>query len=154
MIEYHMIETRLSADEAYMQMAEVWSQRSYATRSKVGAILVKDQRVISDGFNGMPRNMPNHEIETQLEDGTLVTNPLVIHAEANCFDKLSKNGSNTGAEGAYMYLTLSPCLECAKRIINNRVAKVFYRTAYRNTDGLNVLERAGVPVIHLQKEET
>lgn len=144
----------MQADEAYMQMAEVWARRSYATRSKVGALLVKNQRIISDGFNGMPRGMPNEEIETTLPDGTVVTNPLVIHAEANCFDKLSKDGGGDGAEGAYMYLTLSPCLECAKRIINNKVAKVFYRDIYRNTEGLEALERGKVPAVHLPRSST
>jgi dCMP deaminase len=79
---------------------------------------------------------------------------LVIHAEANCFDKLSKNGSNSGAEGAYIYLTLSPCIECAKRIINNKVAKVFYRDVYRNTEGLDALALGQVPAVHLPRSST
>jgi dCMP deaminase len=145
---------RIAADEAYMQMAEIWALRSYATRSKVGALLVVEQQIISDGFNGMPRGMPNEDIEILQPDGTLITNPLAIHAEANCFDKLSKNGSTQGAEGGYMYLTLSPCVECAKRIINNKVAKVFYRHIYRNTEGLDALALGKVPAVHLPRNST
>jgi dCMP deaminase len=146
-----MDENRLDEDEAYMQMAEVWAKRSYATRSKVGALLVKNRTIISDGFNGMPSGMPNEEIEWSTFEG-VVTNQLVIHAEANLFDKLSRNGSNSGAEGATMYVTLSPCMECAKRIINNKIKRIVYRNKYRIADALPILISAGIEVVQLQPE--
>lgn len=143
---------RIELDEAYMQMAEVWAKRSYATRSKVGALLVNEQQIISDGYNGMPSGMPNHEIEIPVANQfhtELVTNPLVIHAEANVFDKLSKNGTSTGAEGATLYVTMSPCLECSKRIINNKIKRVVYRVEYRDTRAIDVLRSVGIEVVHL-----
>lgn len=142
---------RIDLDEAYMQMSEIWALRSYATRSKVGALLVKDRQIISDGYNGMPAGIPNELIESTSADGLVVTNPLVIHAEANCFDKLSKHGSSQGAEGATLYVTMSPCIECAKRIINNKLARVVYRNPYRNLDPINYLKNSGIEVIHLPR---
>jgi dCMP deaminase len=99
----------------------------------------------------MPSGMPNEEIEWSTFEG-VVTNQLVIHAEANLFDKLSRNGSNSGAEGATMYVTLSPCMECAKRIINNKIKRIVYRNKYRIADALPILISAGIEVVQLQPE--
>lgn len=142
-----MDQERIDLDEAYLQMAEIWARRSYATRSKVGALLVKEKQIISDGYNGMPSGMPNSLIEVKDGD-SLVTNPLVIHAEANVFDKLSKRGSADGAEGATLYITMSPCIECSKRIINNKISRVVYREQYRIPDAIDILKSAGIEVVH------
>jgi len=142
---------RFPLDEAYMQMAEVWARRSYATRTKVAALLVKDRQIISDGYNGMPKGMPNELVELIQPDGTIITNPLVIHAEANLFDKLSEKGSNNGAMGGTIYCTFSPCIECAKRIINNKIARFVYRDLYRDIEPLRILQDAHIIVDKLQR---
>ena len=147
-----MTENRLALDEAYMRMAEVWAQRSYATRTKVAALLVKDRQIISDGYNGMPKGMPNELVEVAMSDGSTVTNPLVIHAEANVFDKLSEKGSSNGAAGATLYCTFSPCIECAKRIINNKIARFVYRDEYRDATPIRVLQEAGIIVDKLKRD--
>ena len=145
--------TRIPLDKAYMQMAEVWSQRSYATRSKVGAILVKDKQIISDGYNGMPTGFPNDDVEFQNSDGQLETNPLVLHAESNAILKCAKNGG-VSSEGSTLYVTMSPCIGCCKLIIQAGIKNVFYRNAYRDTSSLAILEQAGISVTQLKKEGT
>ena len=144
-----MIE-RIDLHEAYMQMAEVWSKRSYATRSKVGALMVKDHQIISDGYNGMPTGFPNDEVEFLNSDGSIETNPLVLHAESNAILKCAKSGG-VSSEGSTLYVTMSPCIHCCKLIIQSGIKNVFYRVAYRDTSSLEVLERANIKVVQLVK---
>lgn len=144
-----MTNSRIDLDEAYMQMAEIWAQRSYATRSKVGALMVKDRQIISDGYNGMPTGFPNEEVE-YVEEDALITNPLVLHAESNAILKCAKNGG-VSSEGSTLYVTMSPCMQCCKLIIQAGIKNVFYRTAYRDLSSLEILERAGIPVVQLKE---
>ena len=125
-------------DHSYLQMAEVWAQNSYCKRRKVGALLVKDRMIISDGYNGTPSGFEN----ICEEDG--VTKPYVLHAEANAITKVAKSGNSS--EGATLYVTASPCLECSKLIIQAGIKRVVYRDEYRLTDGIDLLKRAGVEV--------
>ena len=125
-------------DHSYLQMAEIWAQNSYCIRRKVGALLVKDRMIISDGYNGTPSGFEN----VCEDDG--VTKPYVLHAEANAITKVAKSGNSS--EGATLYVTASPCLECAKLIIQSGIKRVVYRDAYRLTDGVDLLRRAGIEV--------
>ena len=125
-------------DEKYIQMAEIWAQNSYCKRRKVGALLVKDRMIISDGYNGTPSGFEN----ICEEDG--VTKPYVLHAEANAITKVAKSGNSS--EGATLYVTASPCLECSKLIIQSGIKRVVYRDEYRLTDGIDLLRRAGIQV--------
>jgi dCMP deaminase len=125
-------------DHSYLQMAEIWSQNSYCKRRKVGALLVKDRMIISDGYNGTPSGFEN----ICEEDG--VTKPYVLHAEANAITKVAKSGNSS--EGATLYVTASPCLECSKLIIQSGIKRVVYRDEYRLTDGVDLLRRAGIEV--------
>lgn len=145
-----MNEARLNQlDEVFMSCAENISSMSLATRAKVGALIVKDGNIISMGWNGMPSGFPNEDIEIKHEDGSLTTNPLVLHAESNAILKCAKNDSSS-SNGAALYVTMSPCVECTKLIIQAGIKKVLYRTQYRNTDSLDVLQLAGVEVVHLK----
>ena len=126
-------------DTSYLQMAEVWAQNSYCKRRKVGALLVKDRTIISDGYNGTPSGFENI-----CEDENGVTKPYVLHAEANAITKVAKSGNSS--EGATLYVTASPCAECAKLIIQSGIRRVVYRDAYRLTDGIDLLKRAGIQV--------
>jgi len=126
-------------DKPYLEMAEVWAQNSYCKRRKVGALLVKDRTIISDGYNGTPAGFENI-----CEDENGVTKPYVLHAEANAITKVAKSGNSS--EGATLYVTASPCAECAKLIIQAGIRRVVYRDAYRLTDGIDLLKRAGVDV--------
>lgn len=142
---------RIELDEAYMQMAEVWANRSYATRAKVGALLVKDKQIISDGYNGMPSGFPNEEIEfyADMRDaGTLTSNPLVLHAEANAILKCAKNGG-VSSDGATLYVTMSPCRDCCKLIIQSGIKRVVYRNQYRDISSLDVFKRTDIKVEQL-----
>ena len=125
-------------DHSYLEMAEVWAQNSYCKRRKVGALLVKDRMIISDGYNGTPSGFEN----ICEEDG--VTKPYVLHAEANAITKVAKSGNSS--EGATLYVTASPCLECSKLIIQSGIKRVVYRDEYRLTDGIDLLRRAGIEV--------
>ena len=125
-------------DHSYLQMAEIWAQNSYCIRRKVGALLVKERMIISYGYNGTPSGFEN----VCEEDG--VTKPYVLHAEANAITKVAKSGNSS--EGATLYVTASPCLECAKLIIQSGIKRVVYRDAYRLTDGVDLLRRAGIEV--------
>ena len=125
-------------DRSYLEMAEIWAQNSYCKRRKVGALLVKDRMIISDGYNGTPSGFEN----VCEEDG--VTKPYVLHAEANAITKVAKSGNSS--EGATLYVTASPCLECSKLIIQSGIRRVVYRDEYRLTDGIDLLRRAGVEV--------
>ena len=126
-------------DHAYLEMAEVWSRNSYCKRRKVGALLVKDRTIISDGYNGTPSGFENI---CEDEDG--VTKPYVLHAEANAITKVAKSGNSS--EGATLFVTASPCAECAKLIIQAGIRRVVYRDAYRLTDGIDLLKRAGIEI--------
>ena len=126
-------------DDKYMQMAAIWATNSYCKRRQVGALLVKDRMIISDGYNGTPSGFENI-----CEDENGVTKPYVLHAEANAISKIAKSGNS--AEGATLYVTASPCLECAKLIIQSGIRRVVYRDEYRLTDGVDLLRRAGIEV--------
>ena len=125
-------------DHSYLEMAAIWAQNSYCKRRKVGALLVKDRMIISDGYNGTPSGFEN----ICEEDG--VTKPYVLHAEANAITKVAKSGNSS--EGATLYVTASPCLECSKLIIQSGIKRVVYRDEYRLTDGIDLLRRAGLEV--------
>ena len=125
-------------DHSYLEMAAIWAQNSYCKRRKVGALLVKDRMIISDGYNGTPSGFEN----ICEEDG--VTKPYVLHAEANAITKVAKSGNSS--EGATLYVTASPCLECSKLIIQSGIKRVVYRDEYRITDGIDLLRRAGIEV--------
>ena len=125
-------------DHSYLEMAEIWAQNSYCKRRKVGALLVKDRMIISDGYNGTPSGFEN----ICEEDG--VTKPYVLHAEANAITKVAKSGNSS--EGATLYVTASPCLECSKLIIQSGIKRVVYLDEYRLTDGIDLLRRAGIEV--------
>lgn len=145
---------RLPLDETYMQMAEIWAKRSKANRLQVGALIVKDQQIISDGYNGMPSGVENDVCEYwHPDDGQFVlrTKPEVLHAESNALLKISKNGG-TGAEGGTLYTTYSPCPECAKLIKQSRIARVVYRNQYRLLDGIVLLRKLGVTVDQLTSD--
>jgi len=126
-------------DSSYLRMAEIWSQNSYCKRRKVGALLVKDKMIISDGYNGTPSGFENI-----CEDENGVTKPYVLHAEANAITKVAKSGNSS--QGATLYVTASPCLECSKLIIQSGITRVVYRDEYRLTDGIDLLRRAGIEV--------
>ena len=133
-------------DKRYMRMATIWAENSYCERRKVGAIIVKDKMIISDGYNGTPSGFENI-----CEDENNVTKPYVLHAEANAITKIAR--SNNNSEGATLYVTASPCIECAKLIIQAGIKRVVYGEKYRLTDGIDLLERAGVTVEYLPNEE-
>lgn len=124
-------------DRSYLQMASIWARNSYCKRRQVGALLVKNNMIISDGYNGTPSGFEN-----VCEDENGVTKPYVLHAEANAISKIAKSGNNS--EGATLYVTASPCIECSKLIIQAGIKRVVYRDEYRLTDGVDLLRRAGV----------
>ncbi len=126
-------------DLSYLQMAGIWAKNSYSKRLQVGALLVKDRMIISDGYNGTPSGFEN-----VCEDENGVTKPYVLHAEANAITKVAK--SNNSSAGATLYITASPCMECAKLIIQSGITRVVYRDAYRLDDGIKLLQRAGITV--------
>ncbi|MBR1964676.1 MAG: dCMP deaminase family protein [Muribaculaceae bacterium] len=130
-------------DKRYLRMARIWAENSYCQRRQVGAIIVKDQMIISDGFNGTPSGFENI-----CEDETGVTKPYVLHAEANAITKVAR--SNNSSDGSTLYVTASPCLECAKLIIQAGIKRVVYNELYRITDGIDLLKRAGIECIHIQ----
>ncbi len=130
-------------DERYLKMAAIWSQNSYCKRRKVGALLVKDKMIISDGYNGTPSGFEN-----VCEDENNKTKPYVLHAEANAITKVAK--SNNSSEGATLYVTSSPCLECAKLIIQAGIKRVVFSDDYRLADGINLLKRADIEVIQVE----
>ena len=133
-------------DNRYLRMAHIWSENSYCKRRKVGALVVKDKTIISDGYNGTPSGFEN-----VCEDENNVTKPYVLHAEANAITKLARS-TNSG-EGATLYVTASPCIECAKLIIQAGIRRVVYGEKYRLDDGLRLLQRAGVETVYCGPEE-
>ncbi|MDE6578535.1 MAG: dCMP deaminase family protein [Muribaculaceae bacterium] len=132
-------------DERYLRMARIWSENSYCRRRKVGALIVKDKMIISDGYNGTPSGFPNI-----CEDETDHTFAYVLHAEANAITKVAR--SNNSSEGSTLYVTASPCIECAKLIIQAGIKRVVFSELYRMADGLKLLERAGVETVHIPEE--
>jgi len=132
-------------DQRYLEMAHIWAQNSYCQRRQVGALVVKNGMIISDGYNGTPSGFEN-----VCEDETGITKPYVLHAEANAITKLAR--SNNNSEGATIYITASPCIECAKLIIQSGIKRVVYGEKYRLMDGIVLLERAGIEVVYLGKE--
>ena len=126
-------------DKRYLQMAGIWAKNSYCKRRQVGALIVKDKMIISDGYNGT-----TYGVENQCEDENGVTKVYVLHAEANAITKVAKSGNSS--EGATLYVTASPCVECAKLIIQSGIRRLVYRDTYRITDGIDLLRRAGIEV--------
>lgn len=133
-------------DSRYMRMARIWAENSYCERRKVGALIVKDNMIISDGFNGTPAGFEN---VCEDEDG--LTKPYVLHAEANAITKIAR--SNNNSNGATMYVTTSPCIECAKLIIQSGIVRVVYSQKYRLTDGIDLLNRAGIETVYMPFDE-
>ncbi|MBQ4507614.1 MAG: dCMP deaminase family protein [Paludibacteraceae bacterium] len=133
-------------DYLYMRMARTWSENSYCVRRKVGALLVKNQMIISDGYNGTPSGFEN-----KCEDENNVSYPYVLHAEANAITKVAR--SNNSADGATLYVTASPCLECSKLIIQSGIRRVVYGERYRITDGIDLLQKAGIEVVELKETD-
>ena len=129
-------------DKRYLRMAGIWAENSYCTRRQVGALIVKDKMIISDGYNGTPSGFPNI---CEGEDG--LTYPYVLHAEANAITKIARSGNNS--DGATLYVTDSPCIECAKLIIQAGIKRVVYSRSYRLTDGIDLLKRVGIEVQHI-----
>lgn len=134
-------------DRRYMKMAVIWSENSYCRRRKVGALIVKDKMIISDGYNGTPAGFEN-----VCEDEENKTLPYVLHAEANAITKIAC--SNNSSSGATLYVTDAPCIECAKLIIQAGIKRVVYSRKYRLDDGINLLKRANVTVEYLEMEQT
>ena len=129
-------------DKRYLRMASIWAENSYCQRRKVGAIIVKDQMIISDGYNGTPSGFENI---CEDEDGR--TKPYVLHAEANAITKVAR--SNNSSDNATLYVTASQCVECAKLIIQAGIKRVVYNELYRICDGLDLLTRAGIECVHI-----
>lgn len=130
-------------DRRYLKMAKIWAENSYCERRKVGALLVKDKMIISDGYNGTPAGFENI-----CEDENNKTKPYVLHAEANAITKVAKSGNSS--DGATLYVTSSPCIECAKLIIQAGIIRVVFIEKYRIDDGIKLLERAGIEIIHME----
>jgi dCMP deaminase len=129
-------------DIRYIKMARVWATNSYCKRRQVGALIVKDRMIISDGYNGTPSGFEN-----ECEDENNRSKPYVLHAEANAITKVAK--SNNSSEGATLYITASPCMDCAKLIIQAGIIRVVYADEYRIIDGIELLEKAGIEVVQL-----
>jgi len=127
-------------DRRYLQMSQIWAQNSYCERRKVGALIVKDKMIISDGYNGTPAGFEN-----VCEDEAGKTKSYVLHAEANAITKVAK--SNNSSDGATLYVTTSPCIECAKLIIQAGITRVVFSESYRLDDGIKLLEKAGIEVV-------
>lgn len=138
----HINDKQETLDKRYLKMATIWAENSYCRRRQVGAIIVKNQMIISDGYNGTPSGFEN-----VCEDENGITKPYVLHAEANAITKVAR--SNNSSDGATLYVTASPCLECAKLIIQAGIKRVVYNELYRICDGIDLLKRAGVECIHL-----
>ncbi|MBO5698456.1 MAG: dCMP deaminase family protein [Bacteroidaceae bacterium] len=134
---------QLELDRRYLRMAKIWSENSYCQRRQVGALIVKDKMIISDGYNGTPVGFEN-----VCEDEHGVTHPYVLHAEANAITKLACSGNNSF--GSTLYVTDSPCIECAKLIIQAGVRRVVYGRSYRLTDGVDLLKRANIEVVFIE----
>ncbi|WP_461632229.1 deoxycytidylate deaminase [Labilibaculum euxinus] len=133
-------------DRRYVRMALIWAENSYCVRRQVGALIVKDKMIISDGYNGTPSGFEN-----VCEDENFQTKPYVLHAEANAITKVAK--SSNSSENATLYVTAAPCIECAKLIIQAGIVRVVYSEEYHSTDGKDLLERAGIEVKYVNVKE-
>ena len=138
-------EKQKSFDKRYLEMAMIWAQNSYCIRRKVGALIVKGKMIISDGYNGTPAGFEN-----VCEDENNVTKPYVLHAEANAITKVAK--SNNSSDNSTLYVTSSPCMECAKLIIQSGIKRVVYCSKYRVSDGIDLLKRAGIELVYVDLE--
>ena len=141
-----LAEKQLQLDKRYLRMARIWAENSYCIRRQVGALIVKDKMIISDGFNGTPSGFENI---CEDEDGK--TKAYVLHAEANAITKVAKSAN--ASDGATLYVTTSPCIECAKLIIQSGIKKVVYCEPYRIDDGIRLLKRAGIEALQLNIDE-
>jgi dCMP deaminase len=138
---------QFNLDKRYIRMASIWAENSYCTRRKVGALIVKDKMIISDGYNGTPSGFENI-----CEDENNVTKPYVLHAEANAITKIAR--SSNSSDGATLYVTATPCIECAKLIIQAGIKRVAFSEHYRLEDGLELLKRAGIEVVYVAPGST
>ena len=134
-------------DQSYIEMAGVWARNSYCKRRQVGALIVKDRMIISDGYNGTPSGFENI-----CEDENGVTKPYVLHAEANAITKVAKSANN--CDGSTLYVTASPCIECAKLIIQAGIRRVVYADPYRMDDGIQLLKKVGIECVQVSDEES
>lgn len=141
-----MGEKQLTLDKRYLRMARIWSENSYCKRRQVGALIVKDKSIISDGYNGTPSGFEN-----VCEDESGLTKQYVLHAEANAITKVAASTNN--CSGATLYVTASPCIECAKLIIQSGIKRVVYSDEYRMRDGIELLEHARVEVVRIEVED-
>ena len=130
-------------DQRYLRMAAIWAENSYCQRRQVGALIVKEKMIISDGYNGTPSGFEN-----VCEDENGLTKPYVLHAEANAITKIARSGNNS--DGATLYVTDSPCIECAKLIIQAGIRRVVYARQYRLTDGIELMRRAGIELVLME----
>lgn len=133
-------------DKHYLEMATIWAKNSYCKRRQVGALIVKDKMIISDGFNGTPEGFEN-----ECEDENNLTKAYVLHAEANAITKVAKSGNNS--LGATLYITASPCIECAKLIIQSGIKRVVYLSDYHSNEGLDLLKRANIEIVKFSDYE-
>ena len=139
-------EKQRQLDIRYMKMARIWAENSYCVRRQVGALIVRDNMIISDGYNCTPSGYENN-----CEDETGKTKPYVLHAEANAITKVAK--SNNSSEGATLYVTSSPCIECAKLIIQSGIKRVVYADSYHSMDGIDLLKRVGIEIVKVELSE-
>lgn len=139
-------EKQESFDKRYLEMALIWAQNSYCKRRQVGALIVRDKMIISDGYNGTPAGFEN-----VCEDEDFNTKPYVLHAEANAITKVAK--SFNSSEDSTLYVTSSPCMECSKLIIQSGIRRVVYCNKYRTTDGLDLLMRAGIEIVYIDLDK-
>lgn len=137
---------QLVTDKRYLRMARIWAENSYCRRRQVGALLVKDQMIISDGYNGTPAGFAN-----VCEDADGSTLPYVLHAEANAITKVARSGNSS--DGSTLYVTASPCMECSKLIIQAGIRRVVFNELYRLADGLDLLKNAGIECVHVPDVE-
>ena len=142
----HSQEKALLLDKRYLRMARIWAENSYCTRRQVGALIVKNKMIISDGYNGTPSGFPN-----VCEGADGLTKPCVLHAEANAITKIARSGNNS--DGATLYVTDAPCIECAKLISQAGIKRVVYARSYRLTDGIDLLKEANIIIEHIDPEE-
>lgn len=143
-ITYPDVKKQERYDHAYLKMAQEWAKLSRCSRKQVGALIVKDGMIISDGYNGTPSGFPN-----ACEDETGNTQWYVLHAEANAITKVAR--SNNSAQGSTLYITLSPCRECSKLILQAGIKRVVYMVGYKDVSGLEFLAQAGIDVVHMAK---
>lgn len=138
-------EKQRQLDMRYIRMARIWAENSYCARRKVGALIVKDKMIISDGYNGTPSGFENI-----CEDDMGLTKPYVLHAEANAITKVAKSANSS--EGSTLYITASPCIECSKLIIQAGIKRVVYCDSYHSRDGLDLLEKIGIETVQVNEE--